>query len=236
MAPDGSDFTSGRARGAIRQSGHRLQRLGDRRRVAAVWRPGVGKASRKSGIYLIGLDGAVIRLTTSTNPTVEKPGGACGGGDGHPDFSADGQFLLFVNTKCGSGPDPSSDQSAQLVVANADGTNSRVVLPYGVADLHGGGKAGGFRRMAAKLSSAAKMGSSRWSIRTARSRPKFVTSSRAAGRTHLRRPGRQMASGSCSQCSSTGSAPTCMSTRTDGTELTRITYAVGTEAFASWRP
>jgi Tol biopolymer transport system component len=92
------------------------------------------------GIYAIRANGGgLMRLTVSPNHDTIGPKGECGGGDGEADYSPDGTRFVFVRQRCGTGPDPSSDESAALYTENVDGTGLRKIVDYGQVDSHPGG-------------------------------------------------------------------------------------------------
>ena len=92
------------------------------------------------GIYSIGVDGTgPTRLTHSPYHDTVGAEGECGGGDGEADYSPDGTQFVFMRLRCGTGPDPSSDEAGALYVENTDGTGLRRITAYGEADSHPGG-------------------------------------------------------------------------------------------------
>jgi Tol biopolymer transport system component len=95
---------------------------------------------RLEGIYSIGVDGTgLTRLTRSPFHDTQGPAGECGGGDSEADYSPDGTQFVFMRKRCGTGPDPSTDEAGALYVANTDGTGLRRITAYGQADSHPGG-------------------------------------------------------------------------------------------------
>jgi Tol biopolymer transport system component len=100
-----------------------------------------GPEPKNDGLYTVELaTGAATRLTTSAFHHVTGTAGECGGGEGRATFSADGRQLAFIQQRCGKGADPSSDESGALAVASADGSNVRVVVPFGGVRTHPGGE------------------------------------------------------------------------------------------------
>jgi Tol biopolymer transport system component len=92
------------------------------------------------GIYSIRTDGTgLTRLTTSPFHDTVGSTGECGGGDSKPDYSPDGTQFVFMRKRCGTGPDPSSDEAGALFVENTDGTGLRQITAYGTALSHDGG-------------------------------------------------------------------------------------------------
>jgi Tol biopolymer transport system component len=92
------------------------------------------------GIYSIGVDGTgLTRLTHSPFHDTVGAAGECGGGDSEADYSPDGTRFVFMRKRCGTGPDPSSDEAGALYVANTDGTGLRRITAYGEAKTHPGG-------------------------------------------------------------------------------------------------
>jgi Tol biopolymer transport system component len=91
------------------------------------------------GIYSILADGSgLTQLTTSPYHHTSGPAGECGGGDGEADYSSDGAQFVFMRLRCGTGADPSSDESAALYVENIDGTGLRKIVDYGQASSYPG--------------------------------------------------------------------------------------------------
>jgi Tol biopolymer transport system component len=92
------------------------------------------------GIYSIGVDGTgLTRLTRSPFHHTVGSAGECGGGDSEADYSPDGTRFVFMRKRCGTGPDPSSDEASALYVENADGTGRRRITAYGDVRSHPGG-------------------------------------------------------------------------------------------------
>jgi Tol biopolymer transport system component len=92
------------------------------------------------GIYSIGVDGTgLTRLTHSPFHDTLGSAGECGGGDIEADYSPDGTQFVFMRKRCGTGPDPSSDEAGALYVENTDGTGLRRITAYGEALSHPGG-------------------------------------------------------------------------------------------------
>jgi Tol biopolymer transport system component len=93
-----------------------------------------------NGIYSIGADGTgLTRLTRSPFHDTLGSAGECGGGDLQADYSPDGARIVFMRKRCGTGPDPSSDEASALYVQNSDGTGLRRITEYGAARSHPGG-------------------------------------------------------------------------------------------------
>jgi WD40 repeat protein len=91
------------------------------------------------GIYTIHADGTdLLRLTTSPFHHTVGSAGECGGGDDRAVFSPDGSQIAFVRQRCGTGVNPSSDESAAIEVMNHDGTGLREIVPQGGVKTHGG--------------------------------------------------------------------------------------------------
>jgi Tol biopolymer transport system component len=90
------------------------------------------------GIYVLGTDGSgLTQVTVSPNPSVVGDAGSCGGNDFAPTFSPDGERIAFLRARCGSGPDPSSDQAASIWIVNRDGTDAAELLQERLANSHG---------------------------------------------------------------------------------------------------
>lgn len=84
--------------------------------------------------------GDLTRLTRSPFHDTTRALGECGGGDIPADFSPDGTRFVFIRKQCGSGPDPAANESAALFVADADGSDSHQITPYGPSP-HGDSRA-----------------------------------------------------------------------------------------------
>jgi Tol biopolymer transport system component len=159
-APDGSRLVvnlwrepSGPGRAAIINpdgSGFRLLAPGklDASMGCSAWSPDSSKLlcsvdsdhHALDGIYSIRVDGtALTRLTTSPYHHTVGSAGECGGGDSEADYSPDGSQFVFMRKRCGTGPDPSSDEAGALYVGNTDGTGLRRITAYGEARSHPGG-------------------------------------------------------------------------------------------------
>jgi TolB protein len=78
-------------------------------------------------------------LTTSPYHDTVGSDGECGGGDSEADYSPDGTRFVFMRKRCGTGPNPSSDEAGALYVGNSDGTGVRRITAYGDARSHPGG-------------------------------------------------------------------------------------------------
>lgn len=90
------------------------------------------------GIYTVAPDGTYLtRVTVSPNPSVEGSAGSCGGNDFAAAFSPDGTRIAFLRAKCGSGANPSDDQSASLWIVNSDGTDATEIVEDGTPNSHG---------------------------------------------------------------------------------------------------
>jgi Tol biopolymer transport system component len=100
-----------------------------------------GADPKKDGIYTVDVaSGATTRLTTSPFHHVVGTAGECGGGEGRAVYSADGSRFAYVQQKCGAGADPSSDEVGAIAVALADGSNEKVIVPFGGVRTHAGGE------------------------------------------------------------------------------------------------
>jgi len=95
----------------------------------------------RDGIYLVQVaTGKVTRLTHSRYHDVKGPAGECGGGESRGVYSPDGSQVAFEQQKCGTGPDPSSDEEGAIIVARADGSAPHTVVPFGGVKTHPGGE------------------------------------------------------------------------------------------------
>ncbi len=93
------------------------------------------------GMYTMPARGGVpTRLTISPEHYEHGKSGECVGGDHFGDYSPDGARIVFMRTRCGSGPDPSSDQTGALFVASADGRRLERITDFGIANSHGDGR------------------------------------------------------------------------------------------------
>ena len=98
-----------------------------------------GSRPERDGIYSMRLDGThLTQLTASPFHDTVGPAGECGGGDSRAVFSPDGKQFAFIRQKCGTGPDPSSDESGAIEVANSDGTGLHEIVPQGGVRTHPG--------------------------------------------------------------------------------------------------
>jgi hypothetical protein len=92
-----------------------------------------------AGIYSIRSDGThLTRLTISPYRDTVGASGECGGGDTRGVFSPDGKEFAFIRQKCGTGADPSSDESGAILIASADGTGLHEIVPQGGVRTHEG--------------------------------------------------------------------------------------------------
>ena len=100
---------------------------------------GSGDHPEVDGIYTIRSDGShLTRLTRSPFHDTLGSAGECGGGDSRAKFSPDGTHFAFIRQKCGSGPDPSSDESAAIELMNSDGSGLHEIVPQGAVRSHPG--------------------------------------------------------------------------------------------------
>ncbi len=100
-----------------------------------------GPDEKNDGIYSVDVaSGAATRLTTSPYHHVVGTAGECGGGEGRAVYSGDGSQFAYVQQKCGTGADPSSDEQGAIAVASADGSGAKVVVPFGGVRTHPGGE------------------------------------------------------------------------------------------------
>ncbi len=91
------------------------------------------------GIYTIRTDGShLTRLTTSPFHDTVGTAGECGGGDGRGVYSPDGSQIVFIRQQCGTGPDPSSDETAAIERMDRDGGHQTEILPQGGVTSHPG--------------------------------------------------------------------------------------------------
>jgi Tol biopolymer transport system component len=98
-----------------------------------------GFAPAPDGIYTLRSDGTdLVRLTTAPFHHAQGTAGECGGGDSRGVFSRDGSQIAFIRQRCGTGANPSSDESAAIEVVNRDGTGLREILPQGGVKSHPG--------------------------------------------------------------------------------------------------
>jgi Tol biopolymer transport system component len=92
-----------------------------------------------NGIYRLRTDGTgLTQLTKSPYHDTVGTAGECGGGDSRAVYSPDGKQFAFIRQKCGVGPDPSSDESGVIIIANADGSALREVVVQGGVRTHPG--------------------------------------------------------------------------------------------------
>ena len=138
VAPDGSDFTWLNPRGLP----HHL--------TCFDWLPDGGSLLCQmsahpepdaDGIYTLRIDDLELaRLTESPFHTTQGSAGECGGGDGRALYSPDGTVIAFVRQKCGTGANPSAEESAAIVLMDTDGANQRELVEQGKVKSHPGGQ------------------------------------------------------------------------------------------------
>jgi Tol biopolymer transport system component len=77
--------------------------------------------------------GAILqRISSDAPPGVKGTTSECGGGDSPGAWSPDGTKVVFVRHHCGIKPDPVKDETAEMFIANADGSGSpTVIVPQG---------------------------------------------------------------------------------------------------------
>ena len=136
LAPDGSDFKRLDPKGLP----HHL--------ACSDWSPDGGSfvcqmsadaEPDADGIYMLRIDDLELeRLTESPYHSTKGSAGECGGGDGRAMYSPDRAVIAFVRQKCGTGANPSADESAAIVLMNPDGTNQRELVEQGTVKSHPG--------------------------------------------------------------------------------------------------
>ena len=95
----------------------------------------------RDGLYLLRIDDLELgRLTESPYHHTVGSAGECGGGDGRAMYSPDGTTIAFVRQKCGTGANPSADESAAIVLMDPDGTDQRELVEQGMVKSHPGGQ------------------------------------------------------------------------------------------------
>jgi Tol biopolymer transport system component len=100
---------------------------------------GAGPDPAADGLYLVGIaNGAVRRLTTSPVHFVEGSAGSCGGGENRARYSPDGSQVAFIRQRCGTGANPSADESAAIELMAPDGSHLRELVPQGRVRSHAG--------------------------------------------------------------------------------------------------
>jgi Tol biopolymer transport system component len=100
---------------------------------------GAGPDPADDGIYLLGIaNGAVRRLTTSPVHFTEGSAGQCGGGENRARYSPDGSLVAFIRQRCGTGANPSADESAAIELMAPDGSHLRELVPQGRVRSHSG--------------------------------------------------------------------------------------------------
>ena len=91
------------------------------------------------GIYTLRIDDLELeRLTESPYHHAVGSAGECGGGDGRSMMSPDGSLIAFVRQRCGTGANPSADESAAIELMAADGTELRELVEQGGVKSHPG--------------------------------------------------------------------------------------------------
>ena len=95
----------------------------------------------RDGIYLVDVSsGRATRLTRSQDHDTVGTAGECGGGESRGVYSPDGRRIAYERQRCGTGPDPSSDESGSVVVIGVDGSSPRTIVPFGGVRTHPGGE------------------------------------------------------------------------------------------------
>jgi Tol biopolymer transport system component len=93
------------------------------------------------GIYTVDVaSGTTKRVTTSPYHHVLGTEGDCGGGEGRAVYSGDGGRFAWVQQQCGTGADPAAEEKGAIAVASADGSNVKVIVPFGGTRTHPGGE------------------------------------------------------------------------------------------------
>jgi Tol biopolymer transport system component len=91
------------------------------------------------GVYTVGIDGTgLTRLTTSPYHDTVGTAGECGGGQGRGVYAPDGSQIVFIEQRCGTGPDPSSDETAAIWRIDSDGSDLTQIVPHGQVRSHPG--------------------------------------------------------------------------------------------------
>jgi WD40 repeat protein len=100
---------------------------------------GSGEHHQLDGIYTIRVDGShLTRLTHSPYHDTVGSAGECGGGENRAVYSPNGTRIAYIRQKCGTGPDPSSDESAAIEVMSVDGRDVHEIVPQGGVKSHPG--------------------------------------------------------------------------------------------------
>lgn len=91
------------------------------------------------GIYSLRIrDLHLTRRTESPFHVTKGDSGECGGGDGRARYSPDAARIAFIRQRCGSGSNPSSDESAAIEIMDSDGSHLRELVPQGGVRSHPG--------------------------------------------------------------------------------------------------
>lgn len=189
------------------------------------------------GIYTIRPDGTrLTRLTTSPFHVTEGSAGSCGGGDGRGVFSPDGARIAFIRQRCGTGANPSSDESAAVEIVNRDGSDLHEVVPQGGVKTHPGSQLSWSPD--GSLIALGTQAGELFLVRPEGGDPAQVKLPDAIGPHHASGPdwspegGRIVFSMYLDSTSSTD----LYSIAPDASDLVRLTHADGAEAFARWAP
>jgi hypothetical protein len=132
---DGSGFTQLKPRGVDGDMGCYDWSPNDTTLVCSI----SGNKPDADGIYLLRIrDSRLARLTHSPFHFTTGTAGQCGGGESRAQYSPDGTMIAFIRQKCGSGPNPSSDESAGIELMNSDGSHLQEIVPQGHVRSHAG--------------------------------------------------------------------------------------------------
>ena len=135
MNPDGSGFVIFEASGV--DGSLACMDWSNDGELLACWVDGL--APEPDGIYTLRPDGTdLVRLTTSPFHYTVGTAGQCGGGDSRAVFSPDASMIAFIRQRCGTGANPSSDESAAIEVMSRDGTGLHEIVPQGGVKSHPG--------------------------------------------------------------------------------------------------
>ena len=98
-----------------------------------------GNDPKLDGIYTLRVEGLELRrLTTSPFHFVHGSAGDCGGGEGRARYSPDWSHIAFIRQRCGSGANPSANESAAIELMASDGTGIRELVEQGKVMSHPG--------------------------------------------------------------------------------------------------